>query len=457
MEREPEIVLLPGERIVSVQRLELVEPPFLRDPLRELCALAGVERADEIGENGPVVGARVSGANVDQPAMRLFEVVFGRDSLVVALMLEQLFPKLLEATVVHLGGLQGRTFDPRKEEEPGRIAHEIRDPDSEDEVVRRSGWGWPYYGSVDATALYVQAAAHALLRRPRFAAEPLADGRTVVDAFAAATDWLLARLAANGALCHRRVHPNGLENQVWKDSWDSYFHADGTIASPPIASLEAQALAYDALLDAAALLPRRRGAAIAAAARLRDFVHRTLWVDDLDGGFYGLGADSDPASGVLRPLAVRGSQMGWLLNSRIADGDELAGRRRRTVELLCSAEFLAAGGIRTLSTREARYRPRAYHNGSVWPHDTYFCSQGFARNGFTDEAAELRRRIVEVCRRTHRYPEFVAGNDAMDSLITSRIVDVEDGLNRRHNRIEQPPQEIVAWCVGAYCAITLTP
>jgi hypothetical protein len=62
-----------------------------------------------------------------------------------------------------------------------------------------------------------------------------------------------------------------------------------------------------------------------------------------------------------------------------------------------------------------------------------------------------------VCRRTHRYPEFVAGNDAMDSLITSRIVDVEDGLNRRHNRIEQPPQEIVAWCVGAYCAITLTP
>ena len=134
------------------------------DALEELCKLTGVERAEDIGQNGPAVGARVTEANAGEPALRLFEVVFGRDSLTVAMVVGDLFPKLLEATVLYLGGIQGREFDALREEEPGRIAHEIRD-------VETDGlWGFPYYGAVDSTPLFIRAAARAIERRPEFAA-----------------------------------------------------------------------------------------------------------------------------------------------------------------------------------------------------------------------------------------------------------------------------------------------
>jgi glycogen debranching enzyme len=145
--------------------------------------------------------------------------------------------------------------------------------------------------------------------------------------------------------------------------------------------------------------------------------------------------------------------MGWLLASRLLDGPEREGRRRRLVDLLLSDEFLAEGGIRTLSAREERFRPRAYHNGNVWGHDNYVVSLGLDRHGFHDEARELRRRIVASCRATHRFPEFVAGGEPGTELIAKRIVDVFDSRNGRVNRVEQPPQEIQGWTVAAMVAI----
>jgi glycogen debranching enzyme len=143
--------------------------------------------------------------------------------------------------------------------------------------------------------------------------------------------------------------------------------------------------------------------------------------------------------------------MGWLLGSRLLDGRD--DRRRRIVELLLSDEFLADAGIRTLSSREARFRPRSYHNGTVWPHDNYTISLGLERCGFVDEAAEIRRRLLATCAATHRYPEFVAGITDGGDPVTRRIVDVYDEVNDRPNRIEQPPQEITAWTVTAAVAI----
>jgi glycogen debranching enzyme len=145
--------------------------------------------------------------------------------------------------------------------------------------------------------------------------------------------------------------------------------------------------------------------------------------------------------------------MGWLLDSRLLDRPEHAGRRRRLVDLLLSDEFLAEGGIRTLSAREQRFRPRAYHNGNVWGHDNYVISLGLARHGFRYEAQELQRRLVASCRATHRFPEFVAGGEPGTELIAKRIVDVYDSRNGRVNRVEQPPQEIQGWTVGSMVAI----
>ena len=405
------------------------------DALDELCKLAGVERPEEIGLNGPVVGARVSDANVGEEALRLFEVVFGRDSLTVALLVADLFPRLLEATVLHLAAFQGRQFDARSEEEPGRIAHEIRDPGT------RGPRKFPYYGSVDATPLFISACIRAIERRPAFAAE-------IRESLDAAVEWLLRRLAADelGLLSFQRANPEGLENQVWKDSWDSMSHADGAVCNhaAPVASLEAQALAYDALVDVGR---------IAEADRLRQVIEEWFWIDDAEGGFYAIGVDRDPVSGAPRSLATRASNMGWLLGSRLLDGPDPAGRRQRIVSLLLSDEFLADGGIRSLSSREVRFRPRAYHNGNAWGIDTYLISRGLARHGFTDEAQELQRRLLAACRATHRFPEFVAGGEPGDELIAKRIVDVYDSVNDRMNRVEQPPQEIQAWTVASVAAI----
>ncbi len=443
--------LLPGERLEAVQELDLRDPEARPDALEELCKLTGVERPEEIGLNGPAVGARVTEQNAGEAALCLFEVVFGRDSLTVALVLRDLFPRLLEATVLHLAGVQGREFDALREEEPGRIAHEIRD-------VETDGlWGFPYYGSVDATPLFIRAAMGAIERRPEFATTPVPGrGASVRDSFEEAVGWLLRRLAEDdlGLLSYRRANPHGLENQVWKDSWDSMSHADGTICNhnAPVASVEAQALAYDALVEAAAQHPTPT-VLLEAAYRLERAVERHLWVDDPEGGFYAIGVDRDPTSGAPRPLETRASNMGWLLASRMLDRPEHAGRRRRLVDLLLSDEFLAEGGIRTVSAREQRFRPRAYHNGSVWGCDNYLISLALARRGLRDEAQELQRRLVASCRATHRLPEFVAGGEPGAELIAKRIVDVFDSRNGRVNRVEQPPQEIQGWTVAAMVAI----
>jgi glycogen debranching enzyme len=447
----PPVKLLPGERIERVEELELVDPPAMPDALEELCKLTGVERPEEIGMNGPSIGARVTEENAGEEELRLFEIVFGRDSLTVALIVADLFPRLLETTVLHLARYQGTTLDPLREEEPGRIAHEIRD------IETNGLWWFPYYGSVDATALFVRAAVRAIERRAEFAAEPIPDRDVrVADALDAAIAWLLRRLSQDdlGLLSHLRTNPHGLENQVWKDSWDSMSHSDGSVCNhaAPVASLEAQALAFDALVEGSAH-HRAPAVLLEAAGTLAGSVEQHLWLADPEGAFYAVGVDRDPASGAPRPLATRASNMGWLLGSRLLDPPELRGRRQRIVELLFSDEFLTDGGIRTLSSREVRFRPRAYHNGNVWGFDNYLISLGLERRGFVDEAQELRRRLAASCRATHRFPEFVAGDEPGSDLIAKRIVDVYDGVNERESRIEQPPQEIQAWTVAAMVAI----
>ena len=412
-----------------MQELDIVDPLATPDPLAELCKLARVERPEEVGRNGPLIAARATDANSGEAALRLFEIVYGRDSLMAALFVGDLFPLLREATVLYLADYQGQRYDAWHEEEPGRIAHMIWNPN------RDTNLGYPYFGTVDATPHFISAAMHAIQARPTFEGE-------IRDALAAAVAWLLRRLASDnlGLLSHQRVNSHGIANQVWKDSWDSMSHVDGTVANhtAPVASLEAQALAYDALVEVGELH---------AADRLARSVEKHFWLGD----FYAIGVDRDPATGAPRPLSTRASNMGWLLRSRLLDGRE--DRQRRIVELLFSDEFLAESGVRTLSNREVRFRSRSYHNGTVWPHDNYLISLGLEQRGFVDEAQELRRRLASFCRATHRFPEFVGGDGPGEAPFTKRIVDVYDTINDRPNRIEQPPQEIVCWTVAAMVAV----
>jgi glycogen debranching enzyme len=195
------------------------------------------------------------------PELRKFEVMFARDALRVNEFIGYIFPRLRWSTVHALARVQGVEHDAAREEEPGKIVHEWRNP--ADPVARqitaKSGWGWPYYGAVDTTPLFIRAVTGLLDTDPAAAVAEIEwrDGGcgVLADSLAAAIDWLCRQVDddPNGLLTYRRLNPQGIENQIWRDSWDSLSHTDGSLPNydRSVAALDAQVLAYDALIDAA--------------------------------------------------------------------------------------------------------------------------------------------------------------------------------------------------------------
>ena len=225
---------------------------------RVLCHLGRVERLSELGTRGPLLAS--AGAH------SLFHCLFGRDAIRMALDLVDDFPRVAEATLLSLATLQGVRHDPRAEEEPGRIIHEHR---AEDDVLRpalEQAWSFPYYGAVDSTpqwlnllATYTARAGDAILDAP--IVDRLGRQITLFDSLLAALRWVVGRLddrVGGGYLWVRRATPEGIANQVWEDSSDSYYHEDGTgfDFTKPYAPVAVQGYVYDALLGVAEILDR---------------------------------------------------------------------------------------------------------------------------------------------------------------------------------------------------------
>lgn len=449
------IDLLPGEVVVSVRRVDTDRRPHRPDAVRALTALARVDAPCQIGMQGPLLAA-IAQPDADDPALHTFEAVFGRDSLISALSVASRFPRLLIETVRYLAIYQGQHLDEAKAEEPGKIPHEIRAPD--DPVAKRltaeHGWGWPYYGSIDATPLFLLACARwAAVNIDFFDATLIINDGSIISirqSVRKAAEWLVAKLESSdaGFLESSVQARGGLANQTWKDSWDAFSSADGQVVAPPIAAVEVQALAFDAARAAGWMLgheaPELTARLDAAAERVRDAVLDKLWLND--SGYFALGAHRS-SQGMYQPLSVATSNMGHLLDSSLLDGSDYEEIRRRTVEKLFTPELLCAGGIRTLGTSEARYRTASYHNGSCWPWDTAKIARGLRRFGYTGLADILTQRIIDVCVEYGDFPEFCRG-DADAIRFNNRIVDVRDRSGRL-NRIEQPPQQVQAWTVAA--------
>lgn len=448
--------LLPGEVVVSIRRVDGERRPHYPDAIRALTALARVDSPARIGQRGPVLAA-IAHPGEDDPELHSFEAVFGRDSLISALSAGSRFPALLLETVRYLAIHQGRNFDESKAEEPGRIPHEIRSPD--DPVAKRltaeNGWGWPYYGSIDATPLFLLACARCAAASEACLDTALTrnDGSmtSLRQSVREAAEWLAGKLesSAAGFLESSVQGRGGLANQTWKDSWDAYSCADGKIVAPPIASVEVQALAFDAARSAARLLrdetPELAARLQAAASRVRAAVLDILWLKD--SGYFALGAHHLRPDRGYQPLSVASSNMGHLLDSDLLAGLEFEEIRRQIVEKLFTPQLLCAGGIRTLGTDEGRYRAGSYHNGSCWPWDTAKIARGLRRFGFDSLAGILAQRAVDVCVEFGGFPEFCRGH--ADSIqFNTRVVDVRD-QDGRPNRIEQPPQQVQAWTVAA--------
>lgn len=488
--------LLPGEEIIPEKTIHHPPRKFETIPssLEQMMRLTRSPTPRTIGKKGPSVAAlameklpprriALQGLNLtvfknrlsvaDIPGhLRLYEVVFGRDALRVAIELIDDYPTLARSTTLKLAELQGIEYNTEREEEPGRILHEARDLSDKigQKLSKELGWGWPYYGSVDATPEFVRTLT-AYCRQSEENYEFLSyvyvdragEKRDMAYALDMALEWIIGRLDQNNEclLEFQTILPKGIENQVWKDSPDSYHHSDGTIANHNrgIASIEVQVTTYDALLDAAELYERmyddrKRAAKFRRYAdKLKQSILKYFWTDD-KSGYFVLGTDRDD-DGNLRQLKIRTSNMGHVLNSRLLEGDDedSVEKRDATVKQLICPEMLNISGIRTLANDEVRFRPGAYHNGSVWLWDTHHIARGMRRHGHHDIARELDRRILHVIETTKMFPEYVRGGNDPLPRINEFIITVWDEGMQREIHVEQPPQEVQAWTVAAILAI----
>ncbi|MFF5181456.1 glycogen debranching N-terminal domain-containing protein [Micromonospora sp. NPDC000316] len=328
----------------------------------------------------------LGGATLPAAGLPWFMTMFGRDSILTCLQTLPFTPQLSKTTLRILASLQGTRFDDFRDEDPGRILHEMRYGET---AAFEEQPHSPYYGSVDATPLFV-----VLLDEYERWTGDAALVKELERESRAALRWIdsYADLVGNGYIWYeRRNTETGLENQCWKDSWDSISYSDGTLPPFPRATCEVQGYAYDAKIRGARLARQFWGDPEFAdqlerdAAELKERFNRDWWV--ADGGYYALALDPDG-----RQCDVLSSNIGHLMWSGIVEPE----RAEQLAQHLVGPRLFSGWGVRTLAEGEARYNPIGYHNGTIWPFDNSFIAWGLRRYGFAEEAATIANGMLDA-------------------------------------------------------------
>ncbi|MEO0330080.1 MAG: amylo-alpha-1,6-glucosidase [Bacteroidota bacterium] len=330
-----------------------------------------------------------------------YNTVFGRDGILTAYETLWVAPEIARGVLNFIAQTQAQTSNPARDAEPGKVFHEIRG--GEMVALNELPFGH-YYGTVDATPLFVMLAGAYYQRT--------GDKTTIRQIWPnikSALQWIdtYGDIDGDGFVEYQHKSENGLTNQGWKDSFDSVMHEDGTLAEPPIALCEVQGYVYAAKVQAAQLalimsdkkLSRQLNQE---ATLLKQKFNQSFW--DKKFQTFILALDGDQL-----PCRVKSSNAGQCLFTGIVE-EELAHPLANT---LMSEDMFSGWGIRTLGIREARYNPMSYHNGSIWPHDVALIAYGLSQYGFQKEAQRITAGLFDAALflDLQRLPELFCGFD----------------------------------------------
>ena len=324
---------------------------------------------------------------------------FGRDALVTGFQALLINPEIARDALFFLAAHQGKKVDAFREEEPGKILHEIRRGE-----LARTGEvpHTPYYGSVDSTPLFI-----ILFTEYLQWTDDRQTGEQLLPAAEAALRWIeeYGDKDGDGFVEYERKTERGLINQGWKDSFDGVPHLDGSPAKAPVALVEVQGYCIDARRRMARLyrsLGRREDAARCngVAQKLMRKLDDAFWMEK--AGTYAIALDGDK-----RQVQSATSNAGHLLFSRVIP----EARARRVARTLMSPESFSGWGIRTLAKGQRAYNPLSYHNGTIWPHDNSIIALGFSNYGLQKQAVQLLGGAYAACKqfRHYRVPELFCG------------------------------------------------
>ena len=340
------------------------------------------------------------GKSLPAAGLPWFMSIFGRDSIITSIQALPFVPELAETTLLALALWQGSTLDPFRDEEPGKIMHELRYGEL---TTFKEYPHSPYFGSADSTPLFLIL----LDEYERWSGNGDLVQKLEKEA-REAIDWirLYGDRNGDGYIEYERANKEtGLENQGWKDSWNAILYSDGTLSSLPRTVCEIQGYVYDAKIRCARLAREFWHDPILAqqleqeAAILKQRFNQDFWIPERK--FFALALDGEG-----HKVDSLTSNIGHLLWSGILDKE----KAHSCVQHLLSELLFSGWGIRTMATSEGGYNPLGYHVGTVWPHDTSLICWGLWKYGYREEAARLAVGMLEAASYFKgRLPEALAG------------------------------------------------